>query len=40
MTENWPFARAVRVESIPEGGLERAIEANEAERLALAELNG
>jgi hypothetical protein len=40
MAENAPFVRAVRAESIPEGGLERAIEASEAECLALAKLNG
>jgi hypothetical protein len=40
MAENAPFVRAVRVETIPEGGLERFIEADEAERLALARLNG
>jgi hypothetical protein len=40
MADNAPFARTARVESIPEGGLERVIEANEAERLALAKLNG
>ena len=40
MVENAPFVRAVRVEAIPEGGLERFIEADEAERFALARLNG
>ena len=40
MAEIAPFTRTVRVESIPEGGLERVIEADEAERLALAKLNG
>jgi uncharacterized protein DUF177 involved in 23S rRNA accumulation len=40
MTEIAPFTRAMRVESIPEGGLERVIEADEVERLALAKLNG
>src|SRR5260370_24764877 len=40
MAENAPFVRAVRVEAIPEGGLERFIEAGEAERFALARLNG
>lgn len=40
MAEKAPFSRPVRVETIPEGGLERAIEASEAERQALAELNG
>lgn len=40
MADDAPFARTARVESIPEGGLERVVEANEAERLALAKLNG
>ena len=40
MVENAPFVRAVRVEAIPEGGLERFIQADEAERFALARLNG
>ncbi|MGA2045899.1 MAG: DUF177 domain-containing protein [Roseiarcus sp.] len=39
MADAAPFSRAVRVETIPEGGLERAIEASEAECLALARLN-
>ena len=40
MSENAPFSRFVRVESVPEGGVEHSVEANEAERRALAELNG
>jgi hypothetical protein len=40
MAENAPFARPVRVESVPEGGVEHVVEANEAERRALAALNG
>jgi hypothetical protein len=40
MAENIPFSRPVRVEAVPASGLEQAIEANEAERAALAKLNG
>lgn len=40
MVENAPFSRRVRVETVPEGGLERLVEADEAERAALARLNG
>jgi hypothetical protein len=40
MAENAPFVRLVRVESVPEGGVEHIVEANEAERRALAEANG
>jgi uncharacterized metal-binding protein YceD (DUF177 family) len=40
MAENNPFARLVRVDSIPGDGLERTIEANEAERAALAKRDG
>jgi hypothetical protein len=40
MAEIAPFSHPVRVESVPEGGVEHFLEANEAERLALAELNG
>lgn len=40
MVENKPFARPVRVESIPKEGLEQMIEASQAERVALAKLNG
>jgi hypothetical protein len=40
MVEQAPFSRLIRVETIPEGGLERIIEASEAERLALAKING
>ena len=40
MAEDGPFVRPVRVESVPEGGVEHAIEASEAERRALAKLNG
>ena len=39
MAENSPFARPVRVESVSADGLEQRIEANEAERAALAKLN-
>jgi uncharacterized metal-binding protein YceD (DUF177 family) len=34
------FSRPVRVDPLPRGGLEQEIEANEAERAALAALNG
>ena len=40
MVENSPFARPVRVESIPRDGLDQAIEASEAERAALARRDG
>jgi hypothetical protein len=40
MIDDGPFVRPVKVESIPEGGVERVIEASEAERLALAKVNG
>jgi len=40
MPDPKPFVREVRVESVPEGGLERAIEASEAECVALAGANG
>ncbi len=40
MVEHKPFARPVRVESIPREGLEQTIEAGEAERAALAKLDG
>ncbi|MBV9522178.1 MAG: DUF177 domain-containing protein [Alphaproteobacteria bacterium] len=40
MAENAPFSRPVRVESVPEGGLERLVEADEGERAAVARLNG
>ncbi|WP_158815921.1 DUF177 domain-containing protein [Methylocapsa sp. S129] len=40
MAENAPFTRLVRVESVPEGGVAHSVEASEAERQALAELNG
>jgi uncharacterized metal-binding protein YceD (DUF177 family) len=40
MAESGPFARPVRVESISADGLTQAIEASEAERAALAKLNG
>ena len=40
MAEDAPFLRPVRVESVPEGGVEHDIEASEAERRALAKLNG
>jgi hypothetical protein len=40
MAENEPFVRPVRVESVPEGGVEHVVDANEAERSALAALNG
>ena len=40
MTEARPFSRPVRVESIPQDGVEKTIEADEAERAALAKLNG
>lgn len=40
MAEDAPFTRPVRVESIPEGGIEHIVEANEVERAALAKLNG
>jgi hypothetical protein len=40
MAEGAPFFRPVRAESVPEGGLEHGIEASEAERQALAKLNG
>ena len=40
MAEDAPFLRPVRVESVPEGGVEHRIEASEAERQALAKLNG
>lgn len=39
MADRAPFVRPIRVESIPEGGLERMIEANEAECEALAAAN-
>jgi Large ribosomal RNA subunit accumulation protein YceD len=40
MAEGAPFARPVRVETVPDGGVEHSVEASEAERRALAELNG
>jgi hypothetical protein len=40
MAEKPLFSRPVRVESVPEGGLERLIEADAAEREALARFNG
>ena len=40
MVEHNPFARPVRVDSIPGDGLERVIEASEAERAALAARDG
>ena len=40
MAENNPFARPVRVESIPREGLEQTIEASQAERAALAKRDG
>ena len=40
MAEDNPFARRVRVDSIPRDGLELAIEASEAERAALAKRDG
>jgi hypothetical protein len=40
MAEEGPFVRPVRVESVPDGGVEHDIEASEAERRRLAELNG
>jgi hypothetical protein len=40
MAEDAPFARPVRVETISADGLEQTIEANEAERAALARLSG
>src|SRR5581483_8105404 len=40
MVEYAPFSRPVRVETVPEGGLERRVEADEAERAAVARLNG
>jgi Large ribosomal RNA subunit accumulation protein YceD len=40
MVESPPFSRPVRVESIPQDGVEQTIEASEAERAALAKLNG
>ncbi|HEY4925657.1 MAG TPA: DUF177 domain-containing protein [Roseiarcus sp.] len=38
MAEDAPFLRPVRVESVPEGGVEHTIEANEVERRTLAKL--
>ena len=40
MAEDAPFLRPVRVESVPEGGVEHTIEANEVERRTLAKLYG
>ncbi len=40
MAENNPFARWVRVDAIPGDGLERTIEASDAERAALAKRGG
>jgi len=40
MAEDNPFERYVKVGAIPAGGLERAIEATEAERAALAKRDG
>jgi uncharacterized metal-binding protein YceD (DUF177 family) len=40
MTENTAFVRTVRVETVPDGGVEHLIEANEAERVALAKSIG
>jgi uncharacterized metal-binding protein YceD (DUF177 family) len=40
MTNDVPFSRPVRVEPLPKDGLSHTIEANEAERAALATLNG
>jgi hypothetical protein len=40
MAERGPFTRPVRIESVSADGLEQTIEANEAERAALAKLNG
>jgi Large ribosomal RNA subunit accumulation protein YceD len=40
MVEEGAFVRLVRVESVPEGGVDHVVEASEAERLALAEANG
>jgi hypothetical protein len=40
MAEDAPFLRPVRVESVPEGGVEHSIEASEAERRTLAKLHG
>ena len=40
MTTEVLFSRPVRVEALPKDGLTQTIEANPAERAALAELNG
>ncbi len=40
MTREVPFSRPVRVEALPKDGLAETIEANPAERAALAALNG
>jgi hypothetical protein len=40
MVESEPFSRLTRVDSLPPDGLELTIEANEAERAALAKRNG
>jgi uncharacterized metal-binding protein YceD (DUF177 family) len=40
MAEIAPFSRPVRVESVPEGGVEHFVEADEADRRALAEIYG
>jgi hypothetical protein len=40
MAEDAPFVRPVRVESVPEGGVEHAIAADDAERRTLAKLHG
>lgn len=39
MIENAPFSRLVKVDALPQGGLTQVIEANAAERSALATLN-
>jgi Large ribosomal RNA subunit accumulation protein YceD len=40
MVEEAAFVRLVRVDTIPDGGVAHVVEANEAERLALAKANG
>jgi hypothetical protein len=40
MAEKALFSRPLRVETVPEGGLERSIEADAAEREAMARLDG
>jgi len=40
MTDAPPFSRPVRVDALPAGGLAQTIEADEAERAALARLDG